>query len=328
MISNTPAFLGSSAVEQVTVNHLVGGSIPSRGAILQGVIVSSKLSDNGMLPAQDLYYLLGGKEKIKLLDATYSLPQAGLSPFDAFLSNHIEGAQFFDIDAIADQTASLPHTVPTPEYFAACVSALGISNDDHVVVYDQSGAYMASARAWWMFRLFGHEQVYVLEGGLDAWRYGGFRTVSGPAPAPPPGMFTARLRPELLATKEQLVRNFGNAAARIVDARPPARFAGRAPEPWDGKRAGHIPGSVNLPHGDVLESATRNMKPAGAIERLFADAGLTPDERMIMTCGSGVTACTLALALYKATGRDSAVYDGSWSEWGDENAGTPVEVSA
>lgn len=290
--------------------------------------MSDKLSDNGVIAAEDLYYMMGGKETIKLLDATYALPNAGMSPYDAFLNRHINGAQFFDIDAVADQSAPLPHTMPTPDYFASCMSAFGISNEDHVVVYDQSGSYMASARAWWMFRLFGHEKVYVLEGGLGAWVHRGFPVASGPANAPAPSIYIAGYRRELLATKADLLANIETNDIGVIDARPPQRFAGQTPEPWAGKRAGHIPGSLNLFHGDLIDPRSRALKDSASLEEVFRAIDIPAGQKLAASCGSGVTACTVALALYKLRGQDCAIYDGSWSEWGDENAGTPVEVSA
>lgn len=288
----------------------------------------TKLSDNGVIAAEDLYYLLGGEEQIKVLDATFALPRAGVSPYDAFLGKHIDGAQFFDIDAVADREAPLPHTLPDAAFFAACVAAMGISNDDHVVIYDQSGSYMASSRAWWMFRVFGHENVYVLEGGLAAWTYGGYPVVSGPPSAPSPASFKASLRPDLVVTKTDLLDNIETGQLLVVDARPESRFCGASPEPWQGKRAGHIPRSLNLPFGDLIESSTRYLRDSAALESAFQQQGIGRDAKLAATCGSGVTACTIALALFKARGQDCAIYDGSWSEWGDESAGTPVEVSA
>lgn len=287
-----------------------------------------KLSDTGLIHAEDLYYMLGSNPGIKILDATYSLPGSQQSPFQAFLGRHIEGAQFFDIDVVADQDAPLPHTVPSPEYFAACASALGIGNNDHVVIYDQSGAYMASARAWWLFRLFGHERVYVLEGGLHSWVARGFRTAEGAPDAPEPAQFQAAMRRELLVTRNDLMDNLETDEFRVLDARPPARFSGETPEPWPGKRSGHIPKSYNLPFAAVLEDRSRHFKDDAALENIFSSLALTGEEKVAVSCGSGVTACTVALALFKARGQDAAIYDGSWSEWGDELAGTPVEVSA
>ena len=286
--------------------------------------MSKTLSKNGLIGAQDLYYLLGGKEAgaIRLLDATY----ASGAP-DLFLSGHIEGAQFFDIDAVADQSSPFAHMLPPPDYFEAAVSALGISNSDHVIVYDQSGGYMASSRAWWMFRAMGHDNVYVLDGGLAAWRAHGFKTVSGPAPAPAPGSLRARFRAELVADKDRLLANLDAPEFTVLDARPAARFSGMAPEPRPGMRGGHIPGSLNLPFPLFL-APDGTFRPAPDIEAIFSGADIPPGTPVAVSCGSGVTACTVALALFAARGEEAAIYDASWSEWGLEAAGTPVASNA
>ncbi len=286
------------------------------------------LSQNGLIHAEDLYYLLGSNQNIKILDATYALPGSSNTPFQAFLTRHIEGAQFFDIDVVADQDAALPHTLPSAEYFAACASALGISNNDHVVIYDQSGAYMASSRAWWMFRTFGHRNVYVLEGGLYSWIARGFRTVEGAPETPEPTKFQSSLRPELVVTRNDLMENLQSKTITVVDARPEERFHGIAPEPRPGMRAGHIPSAYNLPYADVLDGRSHFFKVGEALEKTFETHGLSKEKRLAISCGSGVTACTVALALFKARGQEAAIYDGSWAEWGDELSGTPVEVSA
>ncbi len=286
------------------------------------------LSTNGIIYAEDLYYMLGQRDDIKLLDATYSLPRHDITPFQAFLTQRIEGAQFFDIDVVADQNAPLPHTVPTPEYFAACACALGISNTDHVVIYDQSGMYMASSRAWWMFRLFGHQNVYVLEGGLGAWISGGFPVTQGEVEEPIPAKFTPYFQPDLIVTRNDLMENLARPHMRVLDARPPMRFDGTAPEPRPSMRAGHIPGSYNLPFASVLERGSVHLKNDDDLEHIFSDLKLSRDEKLAVSCGSGVTACTVALALFKTRGQSAAIYDGSWAEWGDETSGTPIEVSA
>ncbi len=291
----------------------------------------TKLSENGLIHADDLYYILGGgRERVKLLDATYALPgpMANTPPFQAYLERHIDGAQFFDIDVVADQDAPLPHTAPTADYFAACASALGIGNDDHVVIYDQSGMYMASSRAWWLFRLFGHENVYVLDGGLGAWVTKGFPLASGPAEPPVPTDFKAKLRSGLIVSRNDLMDNLITGRLRVLDARPEGRFQGTMAEPRPGMRAGHIPGSYNLPFGHVIDARSRQIADETLLEGLFTAQGAGADDQLAVTCGSGVTACTVALALYKLRGQEAAIYDGSWSEWGDETAGTPVEISA
>ncbi|PZO83035.1 MAG: 3-mercaptopyruvate sulfurtransferase [Micavibrio aeruginosavorus] len=287
-----------------------------------------RFSYNGMISAEDLYYLLGANKNIRVLDASYSVAGGMQSPFDAFLGKRIPEAQFFDIDAIADREAALPHTVPDADFFAACVASLGVSNKDHVVIYDQSGAYMASSRAWWMFRLFGHENVYVLEGGLESWTRRGFRTVSGACDSPEPGHFEARLRSELIVSKTDLINNLETGAVTVIDARPAGRFDGLLPEPRTGMRAGHIPGSVNLPFGNLMDRDTRHLLDPQTLEATFSAMEIAEDAKIAVSCGSGVTACTVALALFKARGQDSAIYDGSWSEWGHESSGTPVELSA
>lgn len=290
----------------------------------------TKLSDNGLISAEDLYFLLAGDEPIKILDATYSVPGGQMSPGQAFLTRRIEDAQFFDIDVVADQEAPLLHTVPSPEYFADCVSAMGISNSDHVVIYDQSGAYMASSRTWWMFRLFGHENVYVLDGGLAAWIDGGYPVVSGPADAPAPGTFKSRFRSDLIVSKTDVLDNLETKGFTLIDARPAGRFNGSLPEPRPGMRAGHVPESVNVPFQSTMGQDIRDLSfiPDTALQSLFQSAGISRETRTAVSCGSGVTACTVALALYKAYGSESAIYDGSWTEWGMRDAGTPVVVSA
>lgn len=289
--------------------------------------MSALLSDNGLVAAQDLYYMLAGNEPIKLLDATYSAPM-GLSPYQAFLSEHIEGAQFFDIDAVADQDSPLPHTLPSAEYFAASISALGISNADHVVIYDQSGAYMASSRAWWMFRAFGHQKVYVLEGGLADWKRQGFKIENGPVDSPDAAQFAATPNPELIVSMEDLQQNLETQEIMVLDARPAGRFNGSMPEPRPGMRAGHIPGSLNLPFVDLLDTRDGTFKPDFQIENILSALSVHEGAKIAVSCGSGVTACTVALALYKARRQDVAIYDGSWSEWGQMAADTPIATGA
>ena len=289
--------------------------------------MTEPLSQNGLIPAEDLFYLLGGTEKIKVLDATFA-SIGGMSPYQAFLGQRIEGAQFFDIDVVADQESSLPHMLPTPEYFADCVSAIGISNDDHIVVYDQSGAYMAASRVWWMFRTFGHKNVYVLEGGLQMWKARGFHVTSGPIAAPEPGSFKSDFRSDLVVSRNDVLDNIETNQFLLIDARAAGRYNGTAPEPRPGMRSGHIPKSVNLPFTDTIDPHSTYIKSDSALEDIFTMRELAPDAKLAVLCGSGVTACTLALALYKSRRQEAAIYDGSWSEWGVEGAGTPVEVSA
>ena len=229
-----------------------------------------------------------------MLDGTYHLPTAKRDGNAEFLERHIPGAVRFDIDDVCDPDDPLPHMIPSPERFAEKVSALGIGNGDTVVVYDVYGLQSA-ARTWWMFRLFGHDKVAVLDGGMPAWTAEGRALEDGPV-KPEPTQFTAAFRPELVRRREDVLANIGSKAAQVADARPAGRFTGTEPEPRAGMRSGHIPGSRSLP-----------IQP------------------MISSCGSGVTACMIALAAHRLGHPGVAVYDGSWSEWGGRDD-TPIET--
>jgi thiosulfate/3-mercaptopyruvate sulfurtransferase len=263
-----------------------------------------------------------GDPDIRILDATWHMPQLKRDARAEFETAHIPGAAFFDIDAIADHTTSLPHMLPGAADFAAAVGALGIGNTDRVVVYDVRGV-VSAARAWWTFRAFGHDAVTVLDGGLRKWRAEG-RPVESGAAALPPRSFTARLRPELVRDVEAMRANLASRASQVLDARSAGRFAGTEPEPRAGLRGGHIPGSLNLPY-ETLYRPDGTLKPPDELRGAVVAAGVDLDRPIVTTCGSGVTASVLALALYLIGRRDVAVYDGSWSEWGGRSD-TPVET--
>lgn len=256
-----------------------------------------------------------GDEKIRIIDATWLHPSTGGSGKAEYEGGHIPGSVHFDIDVIADRHAAFPHMLPAAEHFAEQVGALGIGNDDHVVVYDRAGGGGAAARVWWTFRVFGHDAVSVLDGGLDGWSEGGGGLTTA-VPAVPPKAFGARFVPSLVRNRAQLITNIGSKAEQVVDARSAGRFAGAEPEPWPHNKRGHIPESHNLPWGEVVDARTRTLLPVDELKQRFSDAGVALDKPVVATCGSGVTACVLALALYRL-GQDSvAVYDGSWAEWG------------
>lgn len=255
-------------------------------------------------------------DKVKLLDASYA-------DAPVWKQMRIGNAVFFDIDAIADPDSDMAHMLPSPEDFARAVSALGISNDDDVVVYDQSGMASAACRAWWMFRVFGHDRVRVLNGGLPLWRSEGYPANTAPPQPPVPAKFTAHFRPELVKSMVDVSAAAADRSATIIDARAAQRFAGVMPEPRPGLRAGHIPGSCNVPYAALLDPATGRMKNADELKNIFA--AIPGNVPVITSCGSGVTACVLALGLYETGCRDAAVYDGSWTEWGRESSGMPVE---
>ncbi len=257
---------------------------------------------------------------LRVIDATWYMPQLGRDPRAEFAERHVPGAVFFDIDAIADHATSLPHMLPDAATFAAAAGALGIGSGDRVVAYGARG-FIASARAWWMFRVFGHEAVAVLDGGLPKWRAEG-RPLETGVPVPARREFGAKLRPELVADLAAMRANLERPRAQVVDARSAGRFAATEPEPRPGLRGGHIPGSLSLPYDRVVaEDGT--LLPADAVRRRFADAGVDPTGPVTATCGSGVSAAVLALGLFRAGNRDVAVYDGSWTEWAGRDD-TPV----
>lgn len=261
---------------------------------------------------------------VVVLDGTYHLPTAGRDADAEFPEGHIPGAQRFDIDKVCDPDDPLPHMVPTAEAFAAAAAALGISNDAMVVVYDVYGLQSA-ARTWWMFRLFGHDKVAVLDGGMPKWTAEGRALETGAAKARPAADFRATLRPELVKSRADVLAAVADDGVQIVDARPAGRFTGDEPEPRPGMRSGHIPGSRSIPVGTLLAQDTKEVLAPEALAARFSEAGLDPAKPTISSCGSGVTACVIALAAHRLGHPDMAVYDGSWSDWGSRDD-TPVDT--
>jgi len=280
----------------------------------------SSITDDPLVSTEWLAARLGDSG-VKVVDATFKMPGVLPLPFDDFLAAHIPGAVFFDVEAISDHTSPLPHMYPSAEQFARDVAQLGISDGDTVVLYD-AGGWVAAPRAWWMFLSFGYPNVKVLDGGLKKWRAEG-RPVETGKPTPQPGRFTARLDPGYLRSKDQMVANLNATAEQVIDARAAGRFDGSVAEPRPGLRAGHIPGSRNLPYNELIDPATGTMKPLDAVRSAFEAAGLDLARPVVTTCGSGVSAAVLTFALYRLGVRGSALYDGSWSEWGMEG-GPPV----
>jgi len=258
---------------------------------------------SALIPPEELHKIL---PRVKLLDASYNQP-----PSDAAIA----GAVDFDIDDVADPAAPLAHTVPSPEVFAAKVSALGIGNDDTVVVYDRAGISMAASRAWWMLRLYGHDNVRILDGGLPAWVAAGYGF--GPKnKTPAPKTFKARFRPELLKYAGDVKTNIPRQAFTVLDARDAKRYAGEVPEPRPGMAPGHIPGSLSMPFMNFIDPATGRMKTVNELEKIIRSAHIDTTKPIACSCGSGVTACVVALALHETGVKEAAVYDGSWAEWG------------
>ena len=256
-----------------------------------------------------------------ILDGSWHMPQAGRDPAKEFAEAHIPGAQFFDIDAIADHAAGLPHMLPSPQEFATAARRLGVEPTSTIVVYDSAGI-MSAPRVWWSFRQMGHDKVFVLDGGLKAWLAEDHPVETGWPEPPPHGEFKAHPRPELLRDIEQVRAVLGDEDVQVIDARPAARFSGETPEPRAGLKSGHMPGARNVPFG-ALVTADGTLAAPRAIQAAFEGAGVDLSRPIVTSCGSGITACVLALGLARIGRDDVAVYDGSWTEWGGRDD-TPV----
>ncbi len=263
--------------------------------------------------------------KVKIIDATFKLPGVLPLPVEDYLAAHLPGAVFFDVDHIADLSDPRPHMFPTAEQFARDVAALGISSGDTVVAYD-AGGWVAAPRAWWMFLSFGHPDVKVLDGGLKKWLREGRPTHSGKV-VPKPGKFRASLDLAYIRSQQQLSANLATHAEQLIDARPRARFEGTAAEPRPGLRPGHIPGSRNVPYAELFDANTGAMKSLDDLRQAFRTAGVDMAKPIVTTCGSGVSALVLTFALYRLGVRGSALYDGSWAEWGLPD-GPPVATGS
>ncbi len=247
-----------------------------------------------------------------VVDASWHLPTAGRDAKAEYRAGHIPGAVFFDIDAIADTASGLPHMLPDPASFAAAVGALGIGDNSRLVVYDSLGLFSAP-RVWWTFQTFGTREVFILDGGLPKWQAEGRPLESG-VPTPAAALFTPRFDAGRVATIDEVAGLLATGTAQVADARSGERFRGEAPEPRAGLRAGHMPGARNLPVGAVVRDG-RLAEPA-AIRAAVAAAGLDPERPIVTSCGSGVTASVIWLALDAIGATPKALYDGSWSEWG------------
>ena len=260
---------------------------------------------------------------IRVVDATWHLPTADRNGIDDYLEGHILGAVFWDIDAVADPSSDLPHMIPDEIEFESHMRKLGIGSQHHVVVYDAVNM-MTAPRVWWTLRTFGHERVSILDGGLKKWTAED-RTLSSAEAKIPDVTFKAHFNPAMIRSL-QAVRTISDTnSASLLDARSPGRFNGIEPEPRPNCRPGHIPGSRNLPFTNLIDPKTGTVNPIAEIKTLLDEFDVDLDKPVVTTCGSGITACVLALGLHLTGFTDVAVYDGSWTEWGSRTD-TPVET--
>jgi thiosulfate/3-mercaptopyruvate sulfurtransferase len=254
------------------------------------------------------------------VDGSYHLPTQQRDARAEYRSGHIPGAVFFDIEKISDDSTDLPHMLPGPTHFGEAVGALGIGDGDTVVAYDSVGLYSA-ARVWWTFRIFGAKKVYILDGGLPKWKAEGRPLQKGDAERPPK-KFNAEMNVGAVAMLADVRMALSDDSAQIVDARSAERFAGKAPEPRPGLRAGHMPRSFNVPYGRLIENG--HLAPRAHIEAAFKDAGVDLEKPIITSCGSGLTAAILTFALESIGKEPKGLYDGSWAEW-SSRPDVPVE---
>ena len=263
------------------------------------------------------------EQKIVFIDATFLLPQMGRDAEAEYLEAHIQDAIRFNLDEQSDAASPFPHTTPSPDIFEMNMRKLGLNQNDHILIYDNS-PFLSGARAWFMFRHYGHSNVSILDGGLAAWRAAGGAIASQHeqgSETRPMGDF--KIGPPvagaIFKSLTDVQNMIGDTDMQMIDARGPARFRGEEPEPRAGMAAGHIPGSVNLPVTALLDADTGRMRPMSDIRALFDTIQIDLNRPIVTTCGSGVTACGLAFALHLCGTDQVSVYDGSWSQWGHES---------
>ncbi len=263
---------------------------------------------------------------VHIVDATYFLPSQDRNAREEYEEVRIPGAVFFPIDEIADPDTDLPHNLPSAERFASKVADLGLGDGVRIVCYDANGLASAAARVWWMFRVFGHEDVAVLNGGLPRWfrEQRPLEEFTDP-PRPTRRHFTPRTNHLLVRDREQVRANIDSRREQLVDGRPADRFRGTAEETWPVTHYGHVPGAYNVPFLDLMDNRELTMLPPDQLRQRFADAGVDLDRPVTTMCGSGVTAAVVNLALYLLGHKEAALYDGSWVEWGNDDS-VPVET--
>ena len=261
-----------------------------------------------------------GRPGLKIVDASWYLPAQGRDGRAEYAASRIPGAVFFDQDSIVDPASDLPHTIASATDFARASGALGLSDTDTIVVYDGPGMFTAP-RVWWLLRLFGATKAYVLDGGFDAWKAQGLALETGEPATPESATFTATLNTRVVSGFEEMRTIVDTKTAQIADARGPGRFTGVDAEPRQGMRSGHMPGARNVPFGSLSEGG--KLKSLKELRAILESSGLDLQQPVVTTCGSGVTAAVITLALQSLGHRDNMLYDGSWSEWGGRDD-TPI----
>ena len=260
-----------------------------------------------------------GAPGLRVVDASWYLPAQNRNAAEEYAAGHIPGAIFFDQDVIADHSSGLPHTIPSAEVFADAAGRFGISEKDTIVVYDGPG-FFAAPRGWWLFRLFGADNVYVLDGGLDGWKRDG-RPLTSELSEPAPAVFNAWLDSSRVTTLDAMKSLVAEGKVQIADARGTGRFLGTEPEPRAGVRSGHMPGAKSLPATTLSENG--RFKSLPDLRKTLEDAGIDLSRPVVTSCGSGITAAIITLSLASLGHTDNTLYDGSWTEWGGRSD-TPV----
>jgi len=297
---------------------------PIRNTIYSGIKFFSSTSPyphptNG--PLVSSLWLKSNLLKVKVLDCTWFMPGTQNGEKE-YLTEHIPTAIYFNIDEIADKSTDLPHMLPSADFFGKAVGKMGISNKDQIIVYDRNMG-LASARAWWTFRIFGHNKVFVLDGGLKSWKSDNFVLEKGNTLLTGQ-QFIAKFNPRLVRTQKQILENIATKKEQVVDARSEDRFKAKVPEPRPNTVGGHIPGSLNLPFGKLLTSDHKFHNPEYLLES-FKNANVDLAKPVVTSCGSGVTAAIVSLAAYIISEKEPVVYDGSWAEWGKKELKLPIE---
>ncbi|KYQ88808.1 hypothetical protein DLAC_10605 [Tieghemostelium lacteum] len=318
--------VGQTSITLLTNNNLTSNTRISYSKVFYSTTI--KMSKENLFVSPK--WLNDNFERVKILDASWFMPAEKRDSRGEFQQKHIKNSKFFDIDEICDKTVKLPHNLPSVEFFEKEMQRLGIKNDDHVVIYDTRAQYVASARVWWTFLVFGHDQskVSLLEGGLPNWEKSGYSVESGPIVNNQDAsiQYKATYNGQLVRSKEEMLDNIQSKKFQVLDARPGDRFWGRIDEPRPGLRRGHIPNSLNIPWVDLL-SKDGGYHTKEQLEKLFSDKGVNLNEPISTTCGSGTTAAVISLSLFKLGYPIPPIYDGSWSEYGQPSLKLPASCS-